>query len=114
LGDSDESGLEKKEKGEVIEAGGSEAAGSSGSGGKKQTLEDYLAENLEVSWRRESKKVRGFTESFVHSQALSNGEMFAITPRSFCPHLAMLKPEDAPDGELQESKKLLDSTILPL
>jgi histone deacetylase 6 len=49
LGDSDESGVEKKEKEEVIEAGGSGAAGPSGSGEKKQTLEDYLAENLEVS-----------------------------------------------------------------
>ncbi|CAO1355069.1 unnamed protein product [Diamesa tonsa] len=44
---------------------------------KKQTLTDFLTENLE---------------------ALNNEEMFAIVPLKSCPHLALLKPDEAPNS----------------
>jgi histone deacetylase 6 len=45
---------------------------------KKQTLTDFLNDNLE---------------------ALNNEEMYAIVPLKSCPHLALLNPDDAPEGE---------------
>lgn len=63
-----------------MEAGPSTSAASGGSSGNKQTLQEYLEENRD---------------------ALLNEEMFAVTPRSDCPHLATLDPNVAhfPNGK---------------
>lgn len=45
----------------------------------KQTLADYLAENME---------------------ALKNEEMFAVVPLKYCPHLPTLDPNSAPERKL--------------
>ncbi len=45
---------------------------------KKQTLTDFLSDNLE---------------------ALNNEEMFAIVPLKSCPHLSLLNPEKDPEGK---------------
>lgn len=47
---------------------------------KKQTLVDYLAENME---------------------ALKNEEMYAVVPLKYCPHLSTLDPDTAPSGKLK-------------
>lgn len=57
--------------------GTSSSSAAASSSDKKQTLVDYLSDNLD---------------------ALNNGEMYAVVPLKFCPHLAQLKPENAPEG----------------
>lgn len=49
--------------------------GSSSNAERKQTLSEYLEE---------------------HKQGLLNEEMFAVVPLKSCPHLAFLKPDEAP------------------
>ena len=73
--------------------------GPSGSADKTQTLTDYLSENLEVS------KFPCFKCSsmiWFLIQALKNEEMFAVVPRKNCPHLSLLKPEEAPESKFLE------------
>lgn len=57
---------------------GSSSTSASESNQKNKTLLEFLQENRD---------------------ALFNEEMFAVNPRSDCPHLVTLKPESLPDGK---------------
>lgn len=59
------------------------AVTSGGSDNKVTLLVDFLSDNLE---------------------ALNNEEMYAIVPLKSCPHLALLKPDDAPSGKFKSIK----------
>lgn len=70
--------------------------GPSSSAPKIQTLTDYLAENKDVSVEDFTRKDK--IRMKFHLQALINEEMFAVVPLSNCPHLTLLKPEEAPSS----------------
>lgn len=75
LADADDSGNSSKSGGI---SSNTEEPSTSRNVEKKQTLTDFLNDNRD---------------------ALNNEEMFAIVPLRYCPHLALLKPENAPEGK---------------
>jgi histone deacetylase 6 len=74
---ADDSGNSRK-SGEISSNSDEPGPSSSRNVEKKQTLTDFLNDNR---------------------QALDNEEMFAIVPLKYCPHLALLTPEKAPEGK---------------
>ncbi|KAL7039894.1 hypothetical protein ACKWTF_000165 [Chironomus riparius] len=78
LTDSDDKGNQSHSSNmSVTSSSDSCEAGSSKPVEKKQTLTDFLNDNLE---------------------ALNNEEMYAVVPLKNCPHLSLLRPEEAPES----------------
>lgn len=85
--DNDKATTEQAQgSGSSDQPGPSQPRGSSCGGEKIQTLSEYLAE---------------------HRDALLNEEVFAVIPLSDCPHLPLLDPTTAPEGDSQVSDSRL-------